>query len=185
MNTLRRVLDLLICFRFISVFGMSVEMSEVEVLPSAASPAAVSSQNQSLNIFQDVIKILQEQDVQFYLNKNDEFGMPRGIHGEMLLAAAIVGNSELAVKSLLLTGIDKNRTNLLGETPLFNAVNRGHFGIVLMLLDAGVDVNKTNLLGVTPLYCASSKGNVEIVRLLLNAGAKKDECDNNGELLCM
>ena len=60
-----------------------------------------------------------------------------------------------------------------GDTPLHLAIDRGHEGVVRILLKArNIDVNARSRDGATPLHAAAGKNNPEVVKLLLNAGAE-------------
>jgi len=65
-------------------------------------------------------------------------------------------------------GVDPNKPDLVGRTPLSWASSSGHEVIVRMLLERnGVDPNKLDSAGRTPLWWASSSGHEGIVRMLL------------------
>ena len=60
-----------------------------------------------------------------------------------------------------------------GDTPLHLAIDRGHEGVVRILLEAkNINVNARSRDGATPLHAAAGKNNPEVVKLLLNAGAE-------------
>ena len=80
-----------------------------------------------------------------------------------------VGNQE-QVRLLIEAGIDVNKTNYRGDTPLCWAAKGGLSEHVKLLLAApGIDVNKAARYGDTPLYCAAERGHSECVKLLLAA----------------
>jgi ankyrin repeat protein len=58
------------------------------------------------------------------------------------------------------------------ETPLINAVTRGHVDVVKALLEARADVTLRNRFDFNPFTSAVAAGNQEIAALLLDAGAK-------------
>ena len=76
------------------------------------------------------------------------------------------------VKDLLAIGVQGNKTDIYGETPLHLASIYGHLEIVNVLLAAGADVNNANIYGRTPLYRASIDGSLRLVELLLAANAE-------------
>src|SRR5207247_321607 len=58
-----------------------------------------------------------------------------------------------------------------GWTPLMNAVHKGRFAVVRILVEAGADVNAKSADGVTALMLATGEPQTDIVRALLDAGA--------------
>ena len=86
----------------------------------------------------------------------------------LLLIACKNGHAE-AVKLLLAQdGIEINKENSDGETPLFMACFYGHAEAVkLLLAHPGIDINIASSKGTTPLVMACQKGHVEAVKLLL------------------
>ena len=85
-----------------------------------------------------------------------------------LLNSANKGNTN-RVKALLSTpGVDVNKADRNGNTPLLLACGRGHVGVVrLLLAHPRIKINKEDNVGTTPLYRASAMGRTEIVKLLL------------------
>jgi len=75
------------------------------------------------------------------------------------------------VELLLKTdGVDVNKGDEAGETPLLIAAEKGHSSVVELVLKAdGVDVNKGNNDGYTPLHVAAQNGHLSVVELLLKA----------------
>ena len=82
--------------------------------------------------------------------------------------AAETGNIELA-EMLIAAHADVNHRNVVGWTPLHQAVENVRPQIVRLLIAHGADVNLKNKLGKTPLYYAK---NDAIRQLLISAGAK-------------
>jgi hypothetical protein len=81
--------------------------------------------------------------------------------------AASNGNLQ-QVKQLLEAGVDPNRLDSSGRTPLHQASSPA---IVRLLIDAGANVKATDKAQVTPLHLAT---HIESARLLLDAGADPD-----------
>jgi ankyrin repeat protein len=92
----------------------------------------------------------------------------------LLHVASCYGHAGM-VMLLLGKGVDKDKGNIDGRTPLFFACFHGHVEVVRLLVAAGADKDKAEHYGVTPLYIASQNGHLEIVRLLVDAGADKDK----------
>ncbi|CAE7037755.1 ANK1 [Symbiodinium sp. CCMP2456] len=65
-----------------------------------------------------------------------------------------------------------------GKTPLWVASERGHAGVLRLLLEARADKDCQNTFGQSPLWIASRNGHVDIVCLLLEARAEKDRADS-------
>jgi ankyrin repeat protein len=100
------------------------------------------------------------------------------------LHAASVGGNEAMVRRLL-TFVPKSFNiddqDEFGATPLINAANFGHAGVIKLLLEHGARVDvvagKKNL---TPLHCAVISGDVESVRLLIKAGSSLEARTKDG-----
>lgn len=94
-------------------------------------------------------------------------------------------NVEL-IQALLDAGADKNKADTLGATPLALACNKGHAGIVKLLLERGAAVNRPGKgMDYTPLLEAckatDAKASAEIIDLLLAKGASVDCCSERGD----
>ncbi|KAI9762377.1 MAG: hypothetical protein M1840_001270 [Geoglossum simile] len=72
--------------------------------------------------------------------------------------------SELASMAL-------NRTNYMGESPLYLAVRHGNLELIELMLSRGADPNAEDIRGETPLYVAVQLGHYETVKMLLSYGA--------------
>src|ERR1035438_1881198 len=75
------------------------------------------------------------------------------------------------LRSLLADGVDPNRRDGAGNSPLVAAVAGGQAGAVRVLLKAGANPNLTSSGGRTPLIEAAIGSRVEIARMLIAAGA--------------
>ena len=94
--------------------------------------------------------------------------------------AAAGGHVEV-LKLLLDCGVDVNKANNDGQTPLFAAAERGHVAAIKLLLGRGADMNKANTSGRTPVYVASARRKAEAVHVLLKAGADARVANSNGD----
>ncbi|GFR86513.1 ankyrin repeat and SAM domain-containing protein 3 [Elysia marginata] len=78
-------------------------------------------------------------------------------------------------------GIDLDRKNFGGWTPLMYACYIGHDNIVSLLINAGgCNMNTKNPRGLTPLMLAASCGNESVARLLIRRGANVELLDKSG-----
>lgn len=87
------------------------------------------------------------------------------------------------VKTLLDAGANPNSTAKglrSGLTPLHEAAESGHAGIVGMLLEAGAEADAKRSHGTTPLHQAVDYGHAAIVSVLLEAGADPNAPQNDG-----
>ncbi len=97
-----------------------------------------------------------------------------------LLAAAARGKIE--VVEALASGIDVNKADHNGRTPLFMAAFLEKTEAVRALLKKPeIDVNHANINDETPLFAAAAKGKIEVVEALLKAsGIDVNKADHNG-----
>lgn len=78
-------------------------------------------------------------------------------------------------------GINVNKRDAEGNTPLHYACLKGYRDIVNLLLDNDADVSIANNLSETPLHAASRSGNKEIIGRLVEYGAELDATDSEGQ----
>ena len=67
-----------------------------------------------------------------------------------------------------------------GATPLFVASQKGHAGVVKLLLKKRARVDAAMQDGATPLFMASQLGHAHIVELLVGKGARVDAAMQDG-----
>ena len=77
-------------------------------------------------------------------------------------------------------GIDVNKRDAEGNTPLHYACLKSYRDIVNLLLDSEADATIANNLSETPLHAASRSGNKEIIGKLVQYGADIDATDSEG-----
>ena len=86
---------------------------------------------------------------------------------EDLLEDAIVGSNQKQIERLLKKGVNVNKTDILGETPLSTACLRGNLTAARLLLENGARIERGR---TSPIIGACQSGNRELVQLLLNRG---------------
>jgi ankyrin repeat protein len=90
--------------------------------------------------------------------------------GDEFLRACRNGDFEKVIKGLV-NGVNVNRTDEYGSTPLHWASLFGYAEVVKILLDVGADFNLADKYGLTLLHRASLDGRAEVVKILLDKGA--------------
>ena len=94
--------------------------------------------------------------------------------------AANKGNIE-AVKQHLAAGVNVNKKDQLGETPLHSAAKEGHMQIIELLITKGADVNAKDNQDWSSFHFAAYFGNKETVELLIAKSADVNAKDDEGE----
>jgi hypothetical protein len=72
-------------------------------------------------------------------------------------------------------------TDISGNTALHLAAEKGHMGIVQLLLDTGIDINAANKDSQTCLHIAVAQDNVAMAGLLMEKGALADAKNGLGQ----
>ena len=72
-------------------------------------------------------------------------------------------------------GIDVDKRDVEGNTPLYHACLKGFRDIVNLLLDSDADVSIANNCSATPLHAVARSGNKEIIGKLVQYGAELDD----------
>ena len=98
------------------------------------------------------------------------------------LGVATYYNQLDIVRYLVEQGADMEKADILGETPLMNASDKGHLEITRYLLEQGADRDMANNVGHTPLHYAAQFDQLEIAKLLMVYGADVNAKDRNGKL---
>ncbi len=96
------------------------------------------------------------------------------------LREAIKNNSVNIVKELIDEGVDVNKADKYGVTPLIIAALYDQLYLVKLLLDKGAEVNHTDKYGETPLYVAAKCGQLDVAQLLLDKGAEVNKANTDG-----
>ncbi|KAL3443722.1 ankyrin repeat-containing domain protein [Aspergillus insuetus] len=99
-------------------------------------------------------------------------------YGETLLHVAAEKSCENTARYLLWAGATASAKMGPGArdqntTPLIIAAERGHRGIIKLLLDHGANVDDWDYSGVATLHYAVKRGDSDIVRILLEHGANQ------------
>lgn len=76
------------------------------------------------------------------------------------------------IKKSLKSGININYHDEKGNTPLYNACNKGHIEIIKLLIKLGANVNHKNNNNELALHIACRKGNIEIIKYLIKKKIK-------------
>ena len=98
----------------------------------------------------------------------------------MLLQACKNNNKGVAQAFLKRGGVDVNKRDESGNTPLIYACLKGARDLVKLLLDNGADVGLGNQKNRMPIHAAAENGNFQIISMLLDAGADVNSTDNGG-----
>lgn len=118
----------------------------------------------------DVVFLLLDRGADFHLRNLKDH--------DCLLMAVIFGSFSIQLNDIIIAlhyrGVDVNRQDISGATPLHECSSRNLPISIQALVDAGADVNaKHGRNGLTPLQlaCSAAKPNAETVRSLLDKGA--------------
>lgn len=95
-----------------------------------------------------------------------------GTDGSTPLVVAVQHGHVECVRTLLATGVNANRNNQAGASPLHVAA-KGNYPAVAQLLieNATVNCNAMDRRGCTPLLVAAMEGHAEVLEVLLHCGA--------------
>ena len=113
-----------------------------------------------------LLKMLCEREIDIHQST-----YPISSNATLLHNAAYNGHMEIA-KILIAMGVDVDKLDDLGCTPLLLAVERGYEGVVALLLPITKDINAQSILGFTALSVAVFAQHDGIVKMLQKAGAQ-------------
>ena len=88
-------------------------------------------------------------------------------------AAAASGNTDI-VRMHLKNGVNPNRLDMYGKSPLHWSIEKGHIEIAKVLLDNGADATLKDINGESPLSMAAMGGLKSLTELLLLRGAEME-----------
>lgn len=98
-----------------------------------------------------------------------------------MLLQACKNNQKTVVQTFLKKGgVDVNKRDETGNTPLIYACLKSARDLVKLLLDNGADAGLGNQRGRMPLHFAAESGNYQIIEMLAQAGADVNCTDNDG-----
>ncbi|MCR9248292.1 MAG: ankyrin repeat domain-containing protein [bacterium] len=97
------------------------------------------------------------------------------------LNAALAGGDEREIVRLLALGLDLNRRDEDGQTPLAAAAIAGRLADMDTLLTGGARLERKARRGMTPLLAAIEAGQEDAALRLLDRGASVTAVDKNGE----
>lgn len=110
----------------------------------------------------------------FYCFTSNLYSQSMSLH-----AAALQGNLE-AIKQNIEAGVDLDKKDQFGSTPLIVAITFGKTSAAKTLIEAGANLNITNNEESTPLHLSAFFGNEELAKLLIENGADKYIRNVNG-----
>ncbi|CAD5112184.1 DgyrCDS1418 [Dimorphilus gyrociliatus] len=119
----------------------------------------------------DVIKVLIKYNVDLEVEDKD---------GDRSIHHAAFGDEPLAIELLYSAGCDLNSRNKRRQTALHIAVNKGHIGVVKMLLKLSCHPSLQDIEGDAPLHDSISKKRDDMLTLLLDHHADMTVANNNG-----
>jgi len=76
------------------------------------------------------------------------------------------------VRQLIKSGVNVNRADEEGDTPLIMACEKGYKNIIQILIENGADINKSNKKGKTPLMISKKHG-IKFMTNILNLFSEK------------
>ncbi|KAI3780235.1 hypothetical protein L2E82_10206 [Cichorium intybus] len=100
------------------------------------------------------------------------------------LNSAVYNGDSYRVRRLVAAGLDPNKTDYDGRSPLHIAAMKGFGDIVQFLMEKGAIINATDNHENTPLFEAIKNGHDAVISMLVEAGASLD-MNNAGNFLCM
>ncbi|ESO07042.1 hypothetical protein HELRODRAFT_191290 [Helobdella robusta] len=100
--------------------------------------------------------------------------------GDRAVHHAAFGDEPEVIKLLQMGGADLNARNKRRQTPLHIGVNKGHIGVVKVLLELGCHPSLQDSEGDTALHDSVSKKRDDILQILLEHSADMTITNNNG-----
>ena len=98
-----------------------------------------------------------------------------------MLLQACKNNQKSVVQAFLKRGgVDVNKRDEAGNTPLIYACLKSARDLVKLLLDNGADAGLANQKNRAPIHAAAEAGNFQIISMLIEAGADVNGADNDG-----
>ncbi|XP_063923637.1 uncharacterized protein LOC135137818 [Zophobas morio] len=116
--------------------------------------------------------------LQVFFSK-EKGSISEGFARRLLMIACKKGYDKI-VEYLVTCGVEVNRCDKNGRTPLHVASRNGHEKTVQCLVTLGAEVDLCNEEGRTPLYIAACYGYKRTVEVLVKSGAAVNRADNYG-----
>ncbi|RPB11974.1 ankyrin [Morchella conica CCBAS932] len=118
--------------------------------------------------------------VRHYLNDGHDINSVS--QGWSAVSSAVIKDDMDMVLLLLYDGVDVEREDLYGNTPLQLAspVSKGLDQLSMRLIELGAPIDRRDEMGSTVLHVAAAAGDPYIVKLLLMYGWNRNAKDNNG-----
>ncbi len=104
---------------------------------------------------------------------------PLNRFGETPISRAISEGQNEIVLEMINAGVDLNKADNTGSTPLF-AASTSNLAMLKLILETGVNVNMKNQNGRTAMIEAAVSNRLDNLELLLAAGARLEERDAHG-----
>ena len=153
-------------YKFLSSTGKEILYTDIED-PSAIQELLYATENG------DKVR------VDSILNAQEALLNVVGPGGECVIHRAAKADQLEIAEMLITKGVDIDRADNEGYTPLHNSIYRGSQEMAELLIDSGANVNAMTTGGRTPLHVSSYMGLTEIARLLLNNGAEVNARDED------
>ncbi|KAM5570352.1 potassium channel SKOR [Rosa sericea] len=119
---------------------------------------------------------LLESDITLYIGKHE-------MELVMKVNCAAYDGDFYRVKRLIGAGVDPNKVDYAGRSPLHVAASKGYEDITRFLIEKGGDVKMSDKFGNTPLLEAIKNGHDQVASLLVQAGASLT-IEDAGDFLC-
>ncbi|KAL6181403.1 hypothetical protein ACLB2K_048058 [Fragaria x ananassa] len=119
---------------------------------------------------------LLESDITLYIGKHE-------MELVMKVNCAAYDGDFYRVKRLIGAGVDPNKVDYAGRSPLHVAASKGYEDITSFLIEKGGDVKMSDKFGNTPLLEAIKNGHDQVAFLLVQAGASLT-IEDAGDFLC-
>lgn len=148
-------------------------LNEIEFYGGKKDEEINKCTNDSDSLLQVAMNNSEKAEILSLLLNNGGTPNSEGMFGESLVHGIIGNIPEFESKCtiLLLKGLDINKKNWVGETPLHTLTEYGTTAQMDFIIRHGANVNAQNMGNVTALHLAAKKGDIEKIELLIKNGA--------------